>query len=154
VQAAEISGVLTNSSASPWSNVVVLLLGENFDGEVLASTVSDGNGHFAFGLLPVGRYKVGAIGSVFGPFDVSGVSDLGATNVEELVIRQIGSAPGAPTQLRWPAVPGMRYRVEYCPALPGPWYVLNEVTATDTNAVYVDWGAREHRFYRIVIAGD
>ena len=134
---------------------VVKLLGENDDGLLIASTVTDANRTFRFGLLPAGNYRYGSAGGLQAVTLGSGNLDLGNMSANELLISALAVDPGTPTTITWPSTPGWSYRVEYCDVPGGGWNYLAVVTASGVITTYDDFTSWGMRFYRLVaILGD
>jgi hypothetical protein len=149
IQGGEIDGTFTNLMNS---NITVVLLGTNYNGQVQDQTFSY-NGYFQFGLLPAGNYAVGAFGSVFpvvvGPGSPS--VSLGDINLDEIVVSSI--LPGLPTLIYWDAVPGLLYRVDYSTDFGATWFELATVPAAAVQEVVADYSGDPLRWYRVVLLG-
>ncbi|MBU0679071.1 MAG: hypothetical protein KJ626_13255 [Verrucomicrobia bacterium] len=137
MQGAELSGSFTNLGGT---SVVVSLIGTNYNGHIYSNTVTDANGNWGFGLLPLGDYQVGSIATLVQGISITPGSwepMLGGTN---LVAISVGG-PGVtiPKVINWPAVPGALYRVEAADDL-GPWYTMAYVVASSSTQTYTDYG--------------
>lgn len=148
LQGAQISGYITNAP-----NTKVVLLGTNFNNHIQASTLTDTNGYFQFGLLPLGQYNIGALGGTFGPFNVGDTNstvNAGTNNATQIIISSIISSN--PTAVTWPTAPGLQYRVEFTTnILSGTWYELSSLSASSTNATMLDFMTNPAKVYRVLL---
>ncbi len=134
VQGSEISGTYTNLSLTK-----VSLFGINQNGNVLDTTFTSGSGNFQFGLLPVGEYGIGALGSITNITLTpdTPVVELGPLGSEGPFISSIAS--GMPVHITWPSVPGTTYRIEYSIDFGGSWHELATVIAGSLEEAYTDY---------------
>jgi hypothetical protein len=149
LQGAQLCGTFANAS-----NAEVVLYGVNFNNHIQATTFTDTNGFWQFGLLPLGQYSVGAIAGSLGPFTVDDPNtkvDAGVTNIQDLIISSI---LGAPTSVSWPTAPGLEYRIEFTTnILSGIWTPLSTLTAGSTNETYLDYVPNVSKVYRVIVTG-
>jgi len=154
LQGAEISGILSNSSAPFAYGDVAVFGGDNLAGATDV-TKTDANGYFEFGLLPLGVYRVATVGTLFDPIAMSSTGwnyTLGTSSIPPLVVSTV--TPGSPTAIAWPAVPGMNYQLEYTTnMITSPWQILTTITASSTNEEYLDYSTNGLRFYRVRFTG-
>jgi len=138
LQASEISGVMTNLFG-----VKVSLLGIHSNGEGVTNTVTDANGLFQFGLLPLGSYA-------FGVLSETNTSMFINSAVPPLDLEAI--LGGNSASIEWPAVPGCQYLVEYADTMVNgqwQWHVLDTVVANSSTATAQDASATPLRVYRV-----
>jgi hypothetical protein len=153
-QAAQVTGVLTNEAGEGRAGVQVDLLGTNFNQTVLQSTTTDSFGRYKFGPLPFGNYQVSVGGNLIDigltPDDPDQATTSGfAVNITGVRLSLFG-------QVTWPAIQGMRYRVEYTDD-PGnaPWIPLGTVRANSVLEIFTDITAPgTARFYRVLLLLD
>lgn len=146
LQGSQIAGALTNAAG-----VDVSLYGQNYNGHVLDTTVTDGNGAFMFGLLPLGNYVYGAVSTSYGPIVLTPTNtayDAGSQYIAPVAFTDI---TGTPRVVTWPAVPGITYQLQYAYSIFGPWFDLATVTASGAIENYSDWSGDSARFYRILL---
>ncbi len=131
---------------------MVSLLGVNSD-IMLTNTMSDANGLYMFGLLPLGQYQIvsgsGAVGPiVLGPGAYNAGANLGVAVVFNLVNFTVNA-----NTVTWDAIIGEDYQVQYCDTLFGSWTDLGApVTAANAVESIVDPGpVPVMRFYRVVL---
>ncbi len=149
-----VQGGLISGSFSNTSGVKVVLMGTNANDHVLDSTFADDYGFFQFELLALGSYSLGAVCSNFpvSVSDLNPVANLGSFPVPTLALNAPSSGFGSPFSFSWPAVPGMRYRIEYSQDLFN-WYWLADVTAASSLEWYVDYTAVV-RMYRVLLLNE
>jgi hypothetical protein len=158
-QGAEISGTLsiTNGGGSViFNRGGVTLLGNTFFGQFVTNTLTTTNGYFEFGALPLGKYQLGAVYTLFSPIQMAPTGwnyNIGATNVDANVPFSIGGGPAGGVAVSWPTVPGLTYRLEYSSNPVGPYSVLTETTAASTNETYISYPGDPLGFYRVRYVG-
>ncbi len=149
LQAAEITGLFTNMPG-----VDVMLYGQNYNGHVQDTTTTDGDGLFMFGFLPLGKYMIGSVNSMFGPIHLSNTNssfNMGEMNLQDVVFTDIA---GIPRMITWSATPGTTYRLQYTyDLLAGSWNDLADVVPSGTVGTYTDWSGDPLRYYRIWVLG-
>lgn len=145
-QGGEIAGLFPNVAPT---NMEVVLLGTNYNGQVQAQTVSGTDGGFGFGLLPIGQYVVGSKSTTWNVDLTSSSPTFNLqTNLPALTVS--GFAPGNPTKVFWNAVPGLTYQVQYTTNLTD-WLFLYRQTAADEHESYSDYADDGSRAYRVVL---
>jgi hypothetical protein len=153
-QAAQVTGVLTNEAGEAQAGVQVDLLGTNFNQTVLQSITTDSLGRYKFGPLPFGNYQVSVGGNLIDigltPEDPDQSTESGFTvNITGVQLSLFG-------QVTWPAIQGMRYRVEYTddPG-DGTWIPLGTLRANSVLEIFTDITAPgTARFYRVLLLLD
>ncbi|MCO6400976.1 MAG: S8 family serine peptidase [Verrucomicrobia bacterium] len=149
IQGAEISGLLAAGT-----NTEVCLIGENFNDNVLDCTLSETNGLFQFGLLPLGNYQVVSAGATNGPYILANSTldiDLSVIAPE---FTDISPGPGYTAAIiTWSATNGAAYQLDYTTNLiTGPWTFLYSVTSgVNTTLSYTDLFSSVDRIYRVSI---
>ena len=118
-----------------------------------ASTLADTNGFFQFGLLPLGNYSIGSLGSTVGPLnlgDTNTTADLGATNVVEVAISSF--VAGNPSLVTWPTAPGLKYEIDFTTnILTGSWVELQTLIAAGSSETYLDYAPDISKIYRVLV---
>jgi len=148
IQGARLSGTFTNAAGAD-----VVLLGSLYNGNVQANTLANSSGYFLFDMLPFGRYQVGAISTLLGAYTLGPTNSqfsIGSTNLPAFVMGPI--VPGVPTQISWPAVPGVTYEVQYSYDFL-TWTTLADITAASATETYLDYSGDPLRFYRVNYLG-
>lgn len=149
LQGAEISGLLAAGS-----NTEVCLLGENFNDFVQNCTLSETNGLFQFGFLPLGNYQI------ISPLGTNGPIVLADANISTNLTMAfmppvfVGMVVNSPLVITWAATNGAAYRLDYTTNLLDgtSWSNLYSVTSgVDTTLSYTDPVSAVHRIYRISI---
>ena len=149
-QAAQITGVLTNEAGEGMGGVQVDLLGANFNQTVLQTTATDPLGRYKFGPLPFGNYQV-SVGGNLVPIDLT-PADADQRTETGLAVTIVDMQFSIYGQVTWPAIHGMRYRVEYIddPASPSGWIPLGTVVANSVLETFTDLTAPPtDRYYRV-----
>ena len=54
------------------------------------------------------------------------------------------------TSVTWPTAPGLTYRIEWAPAIFGPWTELDTLVAAGLQETYLDYNDGPLRFYRVL----
>ncbi|NCD34031.1 MAG: hypothetical protein EOL87_11545 [Spartobacteria bacterium] len=148
VQGAELTGAFTNLS----EGTEIVLNGENFIGKTMGNMLSDADGTYRFGLLPLGRYRVGAVADLKDAVSIGWNNDLGAEAIQPLILTAI--TPGNPTIVEWTAVPGMYYWLESSDDLGATWNRMATIQASSTEELYMDYSTLPGlRFYRVQYIG-
>jgi hypothetical protein len=149
IQGGMIDGFFTNAPG-----MEVVLYGINYNGHTQTNVMTDANGYFQFGLLPLGRYCVGALGSTFCDLSLTETTptvSLGETNVAPLIITGIYHT--TPTLVEWTAVPGLTYEVDCTTNIlcGSCWTPLATVTAGSTQETYTDYAVDPEKDYRVIL---
>lgn len=149
LQGAELSGLL-----APGSNTEVCLIGENFNDNVIDCGISDTNGLFQFGFLPLGNYNIVSPYGTNGPI-VLADSWFGTNldvHVDAPIFTHIGMSP--PVVITWAATNGGSYRVDFTTNIlnGSGWSNLYWVTSVgETSLSYTDLYPAVDRIYRVSI---
>ncbi len=149
IQGSELSGLLAAGT-----NTEVCLIGENFNENVIDCTLSDTNGLFQFGLLPLGNYQVVAAGVTNGPYALTdGTLDVDLTMARVQFTDIAPNIGNTAAIITWSATNGAAYRLDYTTNLiTGPWTFLYSVTSgVDTTLSYTDLFSTADRIYRVSI---
>ncbi len=148
LQGGEISGLLAAGS-----NTEVCLLGENFNDHVQDCALSDTNGVFEFGFLPLGNYQLVSPLGTNGPIILAGPGV--STNLSAGWLPPVFTsiAINSPLVIQWSATNGAVYSLDVTTnLLAGVWSNLYMVTSSaDTALSYTDPVSTIHRVYRVWI---
>ncbi|HMP74672.1 MAG TPA: S8 family serine peptidase [Kiritimatiellia bacterium] len=147
MQGAQIDGFVVAGT-----NVEVCLIGENFNDHIQDCTLSETNGAFGFGFLPLGNYQVVA-GGVTSPVVVLSGSSSNVVFMAPAIPEFTGISMNSPLLIQWAATNGAAYRLEATTnLLTGPWDHLYSITSVgDTTLSYTDSVPTAGRIYRVSI---
>jgi hypothetical protein len=151
LQGSEITGTITNGAGTN-----VCLIGEVFNNQLQACTTADGNGNYAFGLLPLGNYQLVTGGVTNGPMILTGPGLVSNVTISA------GSAPepeftgmvmNSPLVITWAVTNGFIYRLDYTTNLfSDGWMSLSTQTAgPGLTMSYTDTVTELLRVYRVVV---
>ncbi|HMO03026.1 MAG TPA: S8 family serine peptidase [Kiritimatiellia bacterium] len=131
---------------------MVTLLGVNSD-IALTNTMSDANGLYMFGLLPLGQYQVVSGSGVVNPIVLGPGSYNAGANIGVAVVFNLVNFTVNANTVTWDAIVGEDYQVQYNDTLFGPWTDLGaSVTAASATESIVDPGPIPlMRFYRVLL---
>jgi hypothetical protein len=145
LQASQLSGYLSPTQ-------LVDLIGANFNNHIQDSTVSNGDGLFQFGLLPLGSYQLVSAGVTNGPYAITG-PDITVTFFvpPEFTFVDNAAVGQTPVTVTWTASSGIVYRLDYTTnLLSGLWSPLNVQTGDAAPTLsYLDPSSTPFRIYRV-----